>query len=61
MLPEPMVSRLDSAIRRLEAQRAILLRVGDAGALSVELNGRVLPPLGGDGQVVERRFTAPAQ
>jgi DivIVA domain-containing protein len=45
---------------RLEAQRAILLRVGDAGALSVELNGRVLPPLGGDGQVVERRFTAPA-
>jgi cell division septum initiation protein DivIVA len=46
---------------RLEAQRAILLRVGDAGALSVELNGRVLPPLGGDGQVVERRFTAPAQ
>jgi hypothetical protein len=46
---------------RLEAQRTILLRVGDAGALSVELNGRVLPPLGGDGQVVERRFTAPAQ
>jgi hypothetical protein len=45
---------------RLEARRAILLRVGDAGALSVELNGRVLPPLGGDGQVVERRFTAPA-
>jgi DivIVA domain-containing protein len=46
---------------RLDVQRAILLRVGDAGALSVELNGRVLPPLGGDGQVVERRFTAPAQ
>jgi DivIVA domain-containing protein len=45
---------------QLEAQRAILLRVGDAGALSVELNGRVLPPLGGDGQVVERQFTAPA-
>jgi cell division septum initiation protein DivIVA len=45
---------------RLEARRTILLRVGDAGALSVELNGRVLPPLGSDGQVVERRFTAPA-
>jgi cell division septum initiation protein DivIVA len=44
---------------RLEARRAILLHVGDAGALSVELNGRVLPPLGRDGQVVERRFTPP--
>jgi cell division septum initiation protein DivIVA len=44
----------------LEAQRSIVLRVGDAGALSVEVNGRVLPPLGLDGQVVERRFTAAA-
>ena len=42
----------------LQAQRSIVLRVGDAGALSVEVNGRVLPPLGLDGQVVERRFTA---
>jgi HAMP domain-containing protein len=46
---------------RLEARRTIVLRVGDAGALSVELNGRVLPPLGQDGQVVERRFTADAK
>jgi len=45
----------------LEAQRSIVLRVGDAGALSIEVNGRVLPPLGLDGQVVERRFTAAPQ
>jgi hypothetical protein len=44
----------------LEAQRSIVLRVGDAAALSVEVNGRVLPPLGLTGQVVERRFTAGA-
>lgn len=44
----------------LEAQRSVVLRAGDAGALSVELNGRVLPPLGLNGQVVERRFTAAA-
>jgi DivIVA domain-containing protein len=44
----------------LNAKRAIVLRAGDAGALSVEVNGRVLPPLGLDGQVVERRFTAAA-
>lgn len=34
----------------------VLLRVGDAGALQVELNGEPLPPLGADGQVVNRRF-----
>jgi hypothetical protein len=44
----------------LEAQRSIVLRVGDAAALSVEVNGRVLPPLGLKGQVVERHFTAGA-
>ena len=44
----------------LNAQRSIVLRAGDAGALSIEVNGRVLPPLGLDGQVVERRFTAAA-
>jgi DivIVA domain-containing protein len=42
----------------LNARNAIVLRAGDAGALSIEVNGRVLPPLGLDGQVVERRFTA---
>ena len=45
----------------LEAHRSIVLRVGDAGALSIEVNGRVLPPLGLDGQVVERRFTTAPQ
>jgi DivIVA domain-containing protein len=44
----------------LNARRSVVLRAGDAGALSVEVNGRVLPPLGLDGQVVERRFTAAA-
>jgi cell division initiation protein len=44
----------------LNAHRSIVLRAGDAGALSIEVNGRVLPPLGLDGQVVERRFTAAA-
>jgi DivIVA domain-containing protein len=42
----------------LNARQTIVLRAGDAGALSIEVNGRVLPPLGLDGQVVERRFTA---
>jgi hypothetical protein len=44
----------------LRAQRTIVLRAGDAAALSVEVNGRVLPPMGLAGQVVERRFTAAA-
>jgi len=42
----------------LNARQTIVLRAGDAGALSIEVNGRVLPPLGLNGQVVERRFTA---
>jgi DivIVA domain-containing protein len=42
----------------LNAQHSIVLRAGDAAALSIEVNGRVLPPLGLAGQVVERRFTA---
>jgi len=38
------------------ASEHVLLRVGDAGALVVEVNGEELPPLGADGQVVNRRF-----
>jgi cell division septum initiation protein DivIVA len=42
----------------LHGQQHVVLRVGDAGALSVELNGRQLPPLGADGQVVNKRIDA---
>lgn len=44
----------------LRGQRQVVLRVGDAGALAVELNGKVLPPLGADGQVVNKRIDASA-
>jgi hypothetical protein len=36
----------------------IRVRIGDAGAAALEVNGQELPPLGRDGQVVERTFTA---
>jgi hypothetical protein len=42
----------------LRGQRQVVLRVGDAGALAVELNGKPLPPLGADGQVVNKRIDA---
>ena len=42
----------------LRGQEHVILRVGDAGALAVELNGRALPPLGPDGQVVNKRLDA---
>jgi hypothetical protein len=42
----------------LRGQGHVVLRVGDAGALAVELNGRALPPLGPDGQVVNKRIDA---
>jgi cell division initiation protein len=38
------------------AARYVELRVGDAGALTVEVNGSRLPPLGRAGQVVDHRF-----
>ena len=42
----------------LRGQQHVVLRVGDAGALAVELNGKPLPPLGADGQVVNKRIDA---
>jgi DivIVA domain-containing protein len=42
-------------------EEAIQLRIGDAAAAAVEVNGRPLPPLGREGQVVDRTFTADAQ
>jgi cell division initiation protein len=38
------------------AARYVELRVGDAGALTVEVNGSRLPPLGRAGHVVDHRF-----
>jgi len=40
------------------AKATIRVRIGDAAALSAEVNGHALPPLGLPGQVVERTFTA---
>jgi DivIVA domain-containing protein len=39
------------------ASTRVDLRIGDAGAATVELNGRTLPALGRDGQVINRTFT----
>jgi hypothetical protein len=38
--------------RRFEAQNDFRLTVGNARAVTVAVNGRELPPLGGAGQVV---------
>jgi hypothetical protein len=42
--------------RRVTAGEEIVLRVGDAGAVFVSLNGSEARPLGRDGQVLTRRF-----
>jgi hypothetical protein len=43
----------------LNANRAIVIRVGDAGALRLTLNGVDRGPLGKDSEIVTRTFTAP--
>jgi HAMP domain-containing protein len=42
----------------LQADRAIVIRVGDAGALRMTLNGVDRGPLGKDAEIVTRTFTA---
>ncbi len=42
--------------RRWSADRALIIRVGNAVAVDLIVNGRPLGPLGGPGQVVELRF-----
>ena len=37
---------------------SVQVRVGDAAAATLEVNGRALPPLGRNGEVVDRTFTA---
>ena len=44
--------------RRVRANEAIQMHVGDAGAVALFLNGRPLPPAGGDGEV--KRLTISA-
>jgi prefoldin subunit 5 len=41
-----------------DAEQEVILRVGDAGAIEVEVNGVVQAPLGSDGEVVNRLYTA---
>jgi cytoskeletal protein RodZ len=42
--------------RTIDAQREIVLRIGDASALSVTINGVEAKPLGGEGEVVTTRL-----
>jgi hypothetical protein len=42
----------------LRAERSIVVRVGDAGAVRLTIDGRDLGALGAEGQVVTRTFTA---
>jgi hypothetical protein len=41
----------------IRAAEQVVLRVGDAGAVSVTVNGRAVPPLGARGAVVTRRIS----
>jgi hypothetical protein len=41
--------------------RTIVIRTGDAGAIRVAIDGKDQGPLGRDGEVVTRTFTAPAR
>ena len=43
--------------RTFEASRVVGIRAGDAGAVSVEVNGQDVGPLGDPGQVLERDYT----
>ena len=43
--------------RTFEASRAVGIRAGDAGAVSVEVNGQDVGPLGDPGQVLEKSYT----
>ncbi len=44
----------------LGADRAIVIRVGDAGAIRLTLDGKDLGAMGRDGQIGSRTFTAPS-
>ena len=44
--------------RSVEADRSVLLLVGNAGGLTVQLNGAPMPPIGPRGQVRRVKFTS---
>ena len=45
----------------LGADRAIVIRAGDAGAIRLVVDGKDLGPLGRDGQIFSRTFTVPGR
>jgi cytoskeleton protein RodZ len=47
------------ATREWSAEKRFILTVGNAGGISLELNGRLLPPIGAPGAVI-REFVLPA-
>ena len=55
-----VASRLFASGERLDvaADRDVVLKVGDAAALALTMNGRPARPLGGPGQVVTLRVAA---
>ncbi len=48
-------------VREWVSNRPFVLSVGNAGGITLELNGRTLPPLGGRGAVVRRLVLPPAE
>lgn len=46
--------------RRFDAEQQLSVRAGDAGAVSVEVNGQDVGPLGGSGEVLTRTWTVKA-
>ncbi len=44
-------------VRTWTAERELLIRIGNAGAVELTANGRLLGVLGEPSEVVERRFT----
>ena len=48
-------------VREWVSNRPFVLTVGNAGGVTLELNGRKLPPLGGRGVVIGRLVLPPPQ
>jgi cytoskeleton protein RodZ len=48
-------------VREWVSNRPFVLSVGNAGGITLELNGRALPPLGGRGAVISRLVLPPAE
>ena len=47
--------------RTWAAERELTIRIGNAAAVELTVNGRSLGPLGGPGKVVELRFPQPQE